>query len=206
MKPNILIVDDEENVRFFLQEVMQREGYDVSLAENGKTAIEKVKKEGFDIVILDVRMPDINGLDVLGEIKNIDPSLIVIIITAHGTKQIAYDAITKGAYDYFSKPVDIDELRIVVKRAVDKLNLEKEIGKLRNQITSSYNFDNIVGKSNEMQEVYEIASKIINNDVTVLIYGESGTGKELLARAIHFNNKFFPITFNHKFFLISSIK
>jgi len=188
MRPNILIVDDEENVRFFLQEVMNREGYDVTLAENGTIAIEKAKKGEFDIILLDLRMPDINGIEVLEEIKKINPALIVIIITAYGTKQIAYDAIKKGAYDYFSKPVDINELRIVVKRAVDKLNLEKEIGKLRTQITKSYDFDNIIGKSNEMQEVFEIASKIINNDVTVLIFGESGTGKELLARAIHFNS------------------
>jgi len=188
MRPNILIVDDEENVRFFLQEVMNREGYDVTLAENGTIAIEKAKKGEFDIILLDLRMPDINGIEVLEEIKKINPALIVIIITAYGTKQIAYDAIKKGAYDYFSKPVDIDELRIVVKRAVDKLNLEKEIGKLRTQITKSYDFDNIIGKSNEIQEVFEIASKIINNDVTVLIFGESGTGKELLARAIHFNS------------------
>ncbi len=188
MNPDILIVDDEENVRFFLKEVMKREGYNVTLAENGLTAIDKIKGGRYDIVLLDLRMPDINGMKVLEEIEKIDPSIIVIIITAHGTKQIAYDAIRKGAYDYFSKPVDIDELRIVVKRAVDKLSLEKEIGKLRSQISRSYNFENIIGQSNEMQEVFEVVTKVVSNDVTVLIFGESGTGKELIAKAIHFNS------------------
>ena len=169
MNPDILIVDDEENVRFFLKEVMKREGYNVTLAENGLTAIDKIKGGRYDIVLLDLRMPDINGMKVLEEIEKIDPSIIVIIITAHGTKQIAYDAIRKGAYDYFSKPVDIDELRIVIKRAVDKLSLEKEIGKLRSQISKSYNFENIIGQSNEMQEVFEVVTKVVSNDVTVLI-------------------------------------
>jgi len=182
----ILIVDDERNMRFFLREALVKEGYQVVEAESGQDAINVISENNVDCILLDVRMPRMDGLQTLVALLKINPEVPVIIMTAYGTKEVAMEAIRKGAYDYFSKPFDINEMRIVVKRALEKQKLEEEIKKLRSKLETKYDFEGIIGRSPEMMEVYELVTKVIKNDITVIIYGESGTGKELIANVIHY--------------------
>ncbi|MEW6203093.1 MAG: sigma-54 dependent transcriptional regulator [bacterium] len=182
---NLLVVDDEEHMRFFLKEALSRENCDVKTAASGVEALEMIRADNFDVVILDNRMPRVGGMDVLTEIKKLNPEIPVIMMTAYGSKQVAMEAIEKGAYDYFTKPFDINEMRVVVKRALEKQKLEEEIKSLRRQLGQKYDFEGIIGSSREMQEVFDLMTKVINNDVTVILYGESGTGKELIATLIH---------------------
>ena len=182
----ILIVDDEKNMRFFLREALAKEGYDIMTAESGAEAVEVLGQSHFDCVLLDIRMPKMDGIQTLEQLLKINPEVPVILMTAYGTKEVAMEAIQKGAYDYFTKPFDIDEMRIVVKRALEKQKLEEEIRNLRRQIEKHYDYEGIIGKSPEMYEVYDLVEKVVKNDVTVIIYGESGTGKELIANTIHY--------------------
>jgi len=183
--PNILIVDDEKNMRFLLREALAKEGYVIDTAENGEDAVSLVKARPFDCVLLDLRMPRMDGIATLEELNRITPETPVIIMTAFGSKETAMNAISLGAYDYFTKPFDIDEMRIVVKRALEKQKLEEEIRKLRGCLEIRGAFKGIIGQSREMVEVFDLVSKVVKNDVTVIIYGESGTGKELIANVIH---------------------
>ncbi|MBX7245251.1 MAG: sigma-54 dependent transcriptional regulator [Candidatus Sumerlaeaceae bacterium] len=187
-RPRILVADDEESMRFVLRQAMQKEGYEVDIATNGMEVVQKVRETHFDLVIMDIKMPQLDGLEALKEIKKVRPELIVVMATAHGTTQIALDAIKKGAYDYFSKPFELDEMRIVIRRALEKQRLQQTIGMLQNQLRERLSFDRIVGQSDTMRKVYELVEKVITNDVTVLITGESGTGKELVAQAVHYNS------------------
>ncbi|MEW5945614.1 MAG: sigma-54 dependent transcriptional regulator [bacterium] len=184
----VLVVDDEENMRFFLREALSRENYEVALAASGEEALRLLRADGFGAVILDIRMSRIGGMEVLEEIKKEKPELPVIMMTAYGSKKVAMETLRKGAYDYFTKPFDVDEMRVVVKRAVEKQKLEEEIKLLRKRLSERYSFDGVVGNSKEMRDVLELVSKVINNDVTVILYGESGTGKELIATLIHRNS------------------
>ena len=181
----LLVVDDEEHMRFFLKEALSRDNCVVSTSASGGEALEMVRSGDFDVVILDIRMARIGGMEVLDEIKKTKPELPVIMMTAYGSKQVAMEAIEKGAYDYFTKPFDVNEMRIVVKRALEKQKLEEEIKVLRQRLSQQYEYGGVVGSSREMQEVFDLMSKVVNNDVTVILYGESGTGKELIATLIH---------------------
>ncbi len=187
---HILIVDDEENIRFTLRELLRREGqgYTIEEATNGLDAVEKVRKGRYDLVIMDVRMPKLDGMEALRQMREITPDLIVVLITAHGTQKTALEALQAGAYDYFTKPFDLTEVRIVFRRAIEKAKLIRLVEQMREQHLARFSFDQIVGQSATMQEVFRLIERVLDNDVTVLITGESGTGKELVATAIHNNS------------------
>jgi DNA-binding NtrC family response regulator len=183
--PKILIVDDDKSMRFFLAEAMKKEGYVFDVAADGKEALEKLEKGRFQIVLMDIKMPQMNGFLVLEKIKAMDPYLLVIMMTAYGSQKVAIAAIQKGAYDYFTKPFDLNEMRVVIKRAMEKSRLQQEIFDLQSRLEAESNPGIIIGTSPAMQPVFDLIAKVAASDVTVLITGESGTGKELVARAIH---------------------
>ena len=184
----ILVADDEESMRFLLREVMTREGYEVVTASNGQEAVDQVRAQEFDLAILDVKMPQMDGITALREIRAIRPQLTVLMMTAFGGTQTALEAIKQGAYDFFTKPFELDEMRVVVRRALEKQQLVRQIANLEQRLLDRISFDRIIGQSEAMREVYAILEKVITNDVTVLITGESGTGKELVAQAVHFHS------------------
>ncbi len=183
----ILIADDEENIRMVLREGLRREGYEVEEADDGQAALDAVEKESFSLAILDVKMPKVDGIQALERIRRIDPSLPCVMITAHGGRKIALEAIRLGAYDYFEKPFEMQELRIVVKRALERHALQQQVHALEEQLRSKDTFNDIIGNSEEMRKVFDLISRVMVTDVSVLIAGESGTGKELIAEAIHYN-------------------
>ncbi len=185
---HILVVDDEESMRFFLEETLKKEGYTVVSVGDGKEAVRRASETEFDLITMDIKMPGMSGLEALLEIKKLKPEVVVIMITAYGSEKIAIDAIQKGAYDYFTKPFDLDNLRIVIRRAIEKRRLATENDKLRRELEKRYRFDNIIGSSGRMIEVLELVGKVVDTNVTVLLHGETGTGKELIAKAIHYNS------------------
>ena len=183
-KPSILIVDDEESLLYSL--TMALEGsYKVRTAKDGRAAIDVVKDDPVDIVLLDVRLPELDGIRVLKQIKNIDETIPVIMITAVLTVNTAVQAMKEGAYDYITKPFNIDELQVLITKALEKRALIKENLYLRTEILDVEKFEEIVGRSGPMREVFKTIDDVADNNVTVLIQGESGTGKELVAKAIH---------------------
>jgi DNA-binding NtrC family response regulator len=184
----ILIVDDEGRNREFLKEFLEVEGFDVETAKDGQEALEILEKMDFDLVLTDLKMPRADGLAVLEGLRRINPQTVAIVFTGFGSIDTAVKAVKLGAYDYITKPLKIEEITLVIQRALEhrKLSLENEM--LRRQLKRKYKFDNVVGDSEGMQAVFRLVEKIANTDSTVLIYGESGTGKELIARAIHFNS------------------
>jgi DNA-binding NtrC family response regulator len=168
--------------------ILEEEGYEVNAALSGREALERMKEISFDIVITDLKMPGIDGMEVLRTIRKEYPEVIVIMITGFSTVETAVEAMKLGAFDYIPKPFTPDEVSIVVKKAIEKKSLLLENIYLRQELQEKYGFHNIVGKSKKMQDVYRIVAKVAMTDSTVLIYGQSGTGKELIARAIHFNS------------------
>lgn len=182
----ILVVDDEENMRYMLELLLESEGYDVELAANGTEAIEKIGQEQFDFVICDVKMPKVSGLDVLKFVIESSPYVPVIMISAYGTVDAAIEAIKQGAYDYVMKPFKKDEMLLTLKKAEERERLRRENQFLRQEIEKRYSFEHIIGKSPQMQQIFAKIEKIADYKSTVLITGESGTGKELAARAIHY--------------------
>jgi DNA-binding NtrC family response regulator len=186
--PRILVVDDEMIVCESCKRILEEEGYEADTALSGKEAFEKMKDHPFDIVITDLKMPGIDGMEVLKTFRKEYPDSIIIMITGFSTVETAVEAMKLGAFDYIPKPFTPDEVAIVVKKAIEKKNLMLENIYLRQELQEKYGFHNIVGKSKKMQEIYRIIAKVAVTDSTVLIYGQSGTGKELIARAIHFNS------------------
>jgi two-component system response regulator PilR (NtrC family) len=184
----ILIIDDEQSMRDFLTIMLKREGYDVVTAENGGNALKAVQTEIFDLVISDVKMSGLNGIDVLRAVKEISPETVVIMITAYATAETAVEAMKLGAYDYITKPFKVDEIKLVIQKALEKGHLRKENILLRREIESRAGFANFIGKSESMQKVFSLIRQVADTRSTVLITGESGTGKELVAKAIHFNS------------------
>lgn len=191
----ILVVDDEPLMRDFLVETLQRKKYVVDAVGNGSQALEKVKSEHYDLVVSDIRMPEVSGMEVLEDVKKNNPETEVVMITAFGTIENAVDAMKMGAYDYITKPFSADEIEIVVDRALERQQLRDENrilrndnNQLRNQLKEKYTFSSIVGVTDVMREVYDKIEMIAPSKATVLILGESGTGKELVARAIHYNS------------------
>lgn len=195
----ILIADDEPNIRRVLEAVLSKEGYQVIAAENAKRALDAVSSNtSIDVLVSDLIMPDMNGVELLEAARQINPSISVIMITAHGTIKSAVDAMRLGAFDYITKPFDMDELKVVVKKALERRRLIDENRELRQQLKTRYRFDNIIGVSSAMQEVFRLVERVAGTRASVLIRGESGTGKELIARALHFNsnrsqNPFVPV-------------
>jgi DNA-binding NtrC family response regulator len=186
MKPQILIIDDEKNIRDIFSLLLEDHGYEVATAETGGAGLEKARLLAPDVVLLDMNLPDIPGLEVLARLKEAQPETGIIIITAFGTIRSAVEATKLGAYAYLEKPVDNEEMLLAVLRLLEVRSLKREVASLRSELTSRYRFSNIVGTSARMNSVFQLMEKICRVDGTVLVTGESGTGKELVARAIHF--------------------
>ena len=184
---NVLVVDDEKSICDFLSIMLANDGYGVKVAQNGVTATKLIKENDFDVVITDIQMPRSNGLDVLDAVNKIRPRTPVVMMTAYASAETAVEAMKKGAYDYISKPFNIEDLQLIIKNAVEKKRLADENTYLKSALSSQHQFSNIVGKSPKMVKLFDYISKVSNSSATVLITGESGTGKELVAKAIHFN-------------------
>jgi two-component system response regulator PilR (NtrC family) len=184
-KGRILIVEDEKSMREVLKILLEEEGYETASAPEGLEAIEKLQQDIFDIVITDINMPKADGFEVLRKVKEMSPSTMVIMITAFGTAESTIEAMKLGAYDYIHKPFKIDEIRLIVGKAIEKKRLSEELDLLREKIGTRYRLENIIGKSPKMQELFRLIPKIAQSSSTVLITGESGCGKELVAAAMH---------------------
>ena len=183
----ILIVDDEKNYPPILSAILKEEGFETLTAFSGKEALEILKDSDVDLVLTDMKMPFMDGIELLERIKDKDPDLPVIMMTAHGTVEKAVEAMQKGAYNYIMKPFDNERLIIYVNKATAMYRVIKENRQLRSVVESKYSFGNIIGKSKNMRDLYEMIQKVAPATATVLIEGESGTGKELVAKSIHFN-------------------
>jgi two-component system NtrC family response regulator len=183
----ILIVDDEKNYRTILSALLEDEGFEVLTAPGGPEALEVHRSSDLDLILTDMKMPKMDGIELLESIKENDPDLPVIMMTAHGTVDKAVEAMQKGAYTYVLKPFDNERLIIYVKKATSMYQVVKENRRLRDAVESQYRFGNIIGKSKKMRDIFDTIQKVAPSGATVLIEGESGTGKELVARSIHFN-------------------
>jgi len=184
----ILIVDDEKNYLVILDALLAPEGYEVVTEANPLNALRLVKETEFDLVITDMKMPKMDGIELLDEVKKIDPDLPVIIMTAYGTIEMAVKAMKKRAYDYITKPFRNEELKLTVKKALELYNLKKENYRLSEALTNRYQYSNIIGKSKEMIKIYDMIEKVSKSKASIMITGPSGTGKELIAKAIHFSS------------------
>lgn len=187
MKSRILVVDDEESIREFLDIMLRKEGYEVTLAEDGARAIDLLKKKTFDLVISDLQMPQVTGMELLKHVKDNFPDLLFMMITAFGTTETAVEAMKFGAYDYITKPFKIDEVRIVIGNALKSKNLEVENRVLKKELGKENSFQNIVGNSEAMHRIFDLVRRVSQAPTNVLVTGESGTGKEVVAKAIHYN-------------------
>ncbi len=185
LKERILAVDDEENLLHFLSKLLKGEGYRVEVARTGGEALEKAKEADFDLAILDLKLLDMDGMAVLRAFKEMAPEANVVMITAYGSIESAVEAMKAGAYDYLVKPFRAEEILKAVEKALEQRRLRREVQHLRREVERRYSFENIVGKSKAMQEVFRQIERVAASKSTVLIMGESGTGKELVARAIH---------------------
>jgi two-component system response regulator PilR (NtrC family) len=181
----ILVVDDEGSMRQLLEIALGKEGYQVESAPSGERAGELFGKSQFDLVISDIRMPDMSGVEVLRRIRETSPATPVIMITAYASTDTAVEALRLGAYDYITKPFKLEELKVTIKNALEKTRLKEEVGHLKRALRERHGLDSILGESPKMHEVFELVSSVAPTQSTVLITGESGTGKELVARAIH---------------------
>ncbi|MBT0652286.1 sigma-54-dependent transcriptional regulator [Geomobilimonas luticola] len=187
-KTKILVVDDEHLIRWSLEQNLKKQGYEVTSAGNGEDALRLVREDQPDLVLLDIQLPGINGLEVLERIKEIDEEIIVIMVTAHGGLETAVNAMRLGAYDYINKPFNLDEMAIVIKKALETSDLRREVARLRSE-QKKIGPPQIIGTSKHMKNVLEMMDKVAKSDATtVLIQGESGTGKELVAKWIHYES------------------
>ncbi len=185
---NILIVDDEKNYPKIIGEILGEEGYTSLTASSGMEALDYLNTEIIDLVLTDVKMPGISGIQLLEKIKEINPDIPVIIMTAYGSVEKAVEAMHKGAYTFILKPFENQALIAHIAKAISVYRIVQENNILREAVSSRYSFDNIIGKSKPMQEIYEIIKKVAPSNASVLIEGESGTGKELVAKSIHYNS------------------
>ena len=188
MAPKILVVDDEPSHCKMLEAVLSAEGYEVVHAADGAEAVAEVEKRFFDLILMDIRMQKTGGIEALRAIKEISPGIPIIMMTAYASVETAVAALKSGAYDYLTKPLDIDELKIMLTHALQHHRLEQENLQLREQLDDRFDFSSIIGSSTSMKKVFETVALVAPTEVTVLICGESGTGKELVANAIHLNS------------------
>jgi two-component system response regulator PilR (NtrC family) len=186
-KSKILVVDDEPGMREFLEIMLEKDGYIVETAADGSKAIDKIENTLFDLAIVDIQMPGMNGIEVLKRVNEKSPETVVIMITAYASHETAIEAMKLGAYDYITKPFKIDEIKLVIKKALDKKRLERENSRLRKELETKYGFGNIIGRSPAILRIFELIKRVSELKVNILITGESGTGKELVARAIHYS-------------------
>lgn len=184
----VLVIDDEAAILQVMEANLRKEGYVVQTALNALEGLDKLRHERFDTVIVDYQLPHLDGLSLLEEMKRLGIQVPVVVITAYGTIEQAVKAMRLGAVDYLTKPINYDELSLVVKNAVERQNLLREVERLRRVVDENYGLSTIVGKNPRMQQIYELIANVAETDAMVLIRGETGTGKELIARAIHFNS------------------
>ncbi len=185
---NILLIDDEPLMRMTVQDALESEGYRVSVVETGQKGLALLRKDPFDILITDLKLPDLDGLQILKEVKMTHPEIQVILITAYGSIDSAVTAMKEGASDYLTKPFSMDELLLIIQRLVRIKQLEEENLRLKEKMEERYGLEGLIGKSPQMQKIYDLIETISQTDTTVLIQGESGTGKEMVANAIHFRS------------------
>jgi two-component system response regulator PilR (NtrC family) len=188
IKDKILVADDEQSMREFLDIMLKKEGYKVSLASNGEEVAKLVENDLFDLVLLDIRMPKLDGISALKKIKANAPETIVIMITAYASADTAIKAMKEGAYDYITKPFKVEEIKLIIKNALEKKNLQKENVLLKQAVRDRFHFGNIIGQSPKMVVLYDLLEKVSPTKTNILVTGESGTGKELVAKAIHYNS------------------
>ncbi|MFQ5781107.1 MAG: sigma-54-dependent transcriptional regulator, partial [Nitrospiria bacterium] len=184
----ILIVDNEKSMREFLAIILGKEGYFVATAEDGHQALKAFEKDCFDLVITDIRMPRMSGLELLKALKVVSPETVTVMMTAYASAETAIEAMKEGAYDYLTKPFQVDEVKLIIKNVLERKKLQRENAQLRRELKGQSNFTQIIGKSEKMKQVLDLVRKVADSKSNVLIYGESGTGKELIARAIHYNS------------------
>ncbi len=189
VKQSILVIDDEKNIREGLRAALKLEGYDVLASEDGLDGLEKLKTIGADAVILDLKMPNLGGMDFLVQAHSINNEAPIIILTGHGGVDEAVEAMKHGAYDFLTKPVNIDKLSLVLKRAIDENTRLQRQNQLEEMVEEKYNFNNIIGNSRAFLKILQIVKQVAPTDASVLITGESGTGKEVIANSLHMNSK-----------------
>jgi len=187
-RPKILVVDDEENHRIMLRAVLKEEGYEVAEADDGLEAIKAVEEEPFDLILLDIRMTSMDGIEALTEIRKISPRVPVLIMTAYASVKTAVEALKAGAFEYLIKPLNIEELKILIQKGLEHYHLREENIALKERLGDRFDFSKIIGKSQKMKELFNTLTLVAPTDATVLILGESGTGKELVANALHHNS------------------
>ncbi len=187
-KEKILVADDEQSMREFLDIMLKKEGYKVFLASNGEEVLKLAERDIFDLILMDIRMPKLDGISVLKKVKTLSPETIVIMITAYASADTAIKAMKDGAYDYVTKPFKVDEIKLIIKNALEKKNLQKENVLLKQVVRDRYRFNNIIGQCPNMLALYDLLEKVAPTKTNILITGESGTGKELVAKAIHYNS------------------
>jgi two-component system response regulator AtoC len=187
MAKTVFIVDDEPSIAKLLTYwVKDKWGYRTRTFERGEAMIDQLA-DNPDLILLDIMLPGMNGIDVLKKIKSVNEHVPVIMLSAQGRIEVALEALRYGAFDYFPKPIDPQRLEPAIKNAIKNYDLTRELENLRENVKQEYSFENIVSADGKMQSVFKLMTKVLNSDITVLIYGESGTGKELIARAIHYN-------------------
>ncbi len=187
MKPRILIVDDEESIREFLEIMLKKEGYEVSTAEDGAKAKDLLSKKSIDMIISDLQMPNMNGIELLKHVKEFYPDTVFMMITAFGSTENAVEAMKMGAYDYLTKPFKLDEVRLNIQNALKHKNLEVENKILKKELVKENSFQNLIGNSEPMHRIFELIKRVSQTPTNILVTGESGTGKEVVAKAIHYN-------------------
>jgi DNA-binding NtrC family response regulator len=187
-KAKILVADDEVKIRDYFSDVLRHEDFEVDTAQNGELAIELIDKDFYDIALIDLNMPKIDGMSVLKYIAEHSQGTIGIILTGYATIRNAVEAMKSGAYDYLAKPVKMEEVLMVIGRALEFRDIKRENQALKNQLKKKYRFENFIGDSIQMNKVFRVIEKVADTDSTILILGESGTGKELVAKAIHYNS------------------
>ncbi len=185
----ILVADDEESIRWVLSKALKQKGFSVDLAHDGRQALELIKDNCYDLAILDIKMPGITGLELLDKVRELNSDLLMVIMTAEASMKNAVEAMKRGAYDYITKPFDLDVIDAIIEKVAKARDIAGQVTTLKQELKDRYQVEkNIVGNSSAMQEVYKTIGKVAVSDVTILIQGESGTGKELVARAVHFNS------------------
>jgi DNA-binding NtrC family response regulator len=185
----VLIVEDEDLMRELLRKILANENYRIFDACSGEEALKLLHDQSFDLVLTDLRLKAMNGLQLLSEIRSLDPELVVVVMTAYASVETAVEAMRKGAYDYITKPFINEEIRVMLRRALDQRHLSRENRHLKRELRERYRFESIVGNSEAMEKVYRLIEKVSAISSNVLIFGETGTGKELVARAIHYNSE-----------------